>query len=215
MEAAFAHLEPRTDLRAQEILERIRPVVSAKGFEGSSMQDLAQAAGMSAGNFYRYFPSKAALIEALVLRDLEDAERSFERIRRSDEPRKVMRELIMERLTGGDCDSGLLWAEVEAAAGRRPEIGALLRRLEAIVLSNIIEVLARLAGVAKTEAERRFRAHARLIHLLVHGFWAETCRPKSEAEHKSDLELAELVLQSIDTIIAGMAAPRDAANGKA
>lgn len=192
------------DLRAQEILERIRPVVSAKGFEGSSMQDLAQAAGMSAGNFYRYFPSKAALIEALIQRDLEDSERSFDRIRRSDEPRKVMRELIMERASGADCETGQLWAEVEAAAGRRPEIAALLQRLEAMVLANILEVLARLAGIPQAEAERRFLGHARLIHLLVHGLWAETSRAKGEAERKADCELAELVMQSIDTVIAGM-----------
>jgi AcrR family transcriptional regulator len=205
MEAALAPTELRVvDQRAQEILERIRPVVSAKGFEGSSMQDLAQAAGMSAGNFYRYFPSKAALIEALIQRDLEDARHSFDRIRRSSEPRKVMRELIFERVSGADCETGLLWAEVEAAAWRRPEIGALLRRLEDMILSNILEVLARLAGVSQAEAERRFLGHARLIHLLVHGLWAETGRPKTDAERKADLELAELVMQAIDQAIAGM-----------
>jgi AcrR family transcriptional regulator len=29
------------------------------------MQDLARAAGMSVGNFYRYFPSKAAIVQAM------------------------------------------------------------------------------------------------------------------------------------------------------
>ncbi len=65
------------DPRVDAILVQARHAFVEKGFDGASMQDLARAAGMSAGNFYRYFPSKAALVEALVNRDLEEVEREF------------------------------------------------------------------------------------------------------------------------------------------
>ena len=51
--------------REYEILDNIRHTFAEKGFDGASMQDLARAAGMSVGNFYRYFPSKAAMVEAI------------------------------------------------------------------------------------------------------------------------------------------------------
>ena len=41
-------------------------------------ETVLQAAGMSAGNFYRYFPSKAAIVEALVARDLAEVEEAFQ-----------------------------------------------------------------------------------------------------------------------------------------
>ena len=42
--------------RSTGILEAARRAFAEKGFDGASMQDIARAAGMSAGNFYRYFP---------------------------------------------------------------------------------------------------------------------------------------------------------------
>ena len=53
--------------REDEILDRIRSIFAEKGFDGASMQELARAAGMSVGNFYRYFPSKSAIVEALIV----------------------------------------------------------------------------------------------------------------------------------------------------
>ena len=50
------------------------------------MQDLARAAGMSVGNFYRYFPSKAAIVEQLIAHDLAEMEGHFAEIMTSPFP---------------------------------------------------------------------------------------------------------------------------------
>ena len=68
------------DLRSAEILDSARRAFVEKGFDGASMQDLARAAGMSVGNFYRYFPSKAAIVAALITRDLDEVEQDFREI---------------------------------------------------------------------------------------------------------------------------------------
>src|SRR5580658_6943770 len=39
------------------------------GFHAATMQHVAEEAGMSAGNLYRYFPSKEAIVEELCARD--------------------------------------------------------------------------------------------------------------------------------------------------
>ena len=66
--------------RALDILDQVKSVFALNGFDGTSMQDLAQATQMSVGNFYRYFPSKDAIITALVKRDLEEIEAVFEAV---------------------------------------------------------------------------------------------------------------------------------------
>lgn len=53
------------EARRAEILEAARQVFVAKGCDAASMQQIAKAAGVSAGNIYRYFPSKEALIIAV------------------------------------------------------------------------------------------------------------------------------------------------------
>ena len=53
------------EARRAEILEAARQVFVAKGCDAASMQQIAKAAGVSAGNIYRYFPNKEALIIAV------------------------------------------------------------------------------------------------------------------------------------------------------
>lgn len=56
------------EARRQEILEAARSVFVDKGCDAASMQDISKAAGVSAGNIYRYFPNKDALIVAVCER---------------------------------------------------------------------------------------------------------------------------------------------------
>lgn len=53
------------EARRQEILDAARSVFIDKGCDAASMQDISKAAGVSAGNIYRYFPNKDALIVAV------------------------------------------------------------------------------------------------------------------------------------------------------
>ena len=109
---------PSADLRSHEILASIRQAFAARGFDGASMQDLARAAGMSVGNFYRYFPSKSAIIEAMVGMDLAEIERDFSEIGTSTDPIAALRTKILERITDNSREDGQLWAEITAAAIR-------------------------------------------------------------------------------------------------
>ena len=77
--------------REAEILDSIRTIFVTKGFDGASMQDLARAAGMSVGNFYRYFPSKAAMVQAIVRRDLAEVEQKFAMILEAPDPYEALR----------------------------------------------------------------------------------------------------------------------------
>ena len=69
---------------------------------------------------------------------------------------------------GQSCD-GSLWAEIEAVASRRPEIGRITERMESEVLAYLLETFARITGRPEPEMTARFTEHARLIVVLFKG----------------------------------------------
>ncbi|MER5452929.1 helix-turn-helix domain-containing protein [Streptomyces sp. NPDC002766] len=52
--------------RRQGIVEAARAVFAEKGFAAAPMAAIVKASGLSTGTFYRYFPSKAALVAEIV-----------------------------------------------------------------------------------------------------------------------------------------------------
>ncbi len=73
-------ISPKTEARRVHILEAAQSVFTKKGFEVATMQDVAAGCSMSAGNLYRYFDSKAALVQGLVERDRAEMGARFEEL---------------------------------------------------------------------------------------------------------------------------------------
>ena len=194
------HVQEGSDLldRGNEILSHARLAFVEKGFDGASMQDLARAAGMSAGNFYRYFPSKAALIEALVARDLAKVEDAFQAISRSEDPMTALRAALREEM-GKHCAGGdnLLWAEISAAAAHKPEIAAILGAMQDRIIYRMAQVIGITGGLSEEEAVLRFGTQARLIFLIMHGAMTAPVAHR----RPPDGELTELVMRTIDRIL--------------
>lgn len=190
--------------RGVEILEKLRPVFAEKGFDGASMQDLARAAGMSVGNFYRYFPSKAAIVEAMMAVDMNELQAMFALIVQSADPIQNLREAIRIRVTEEDCaGEGQLWAEITAAATRKADIGRAARRMEDAVTENLCRVFAVATGLPLEEAKVRFGTRAELILMLVKGSAIRRSSPGAVPAAMPDQpdDLTHLVLRMIDRIL--------------
>ncbi|AZL61294.1 TetR/AcrR family transcriptional regulator [Tabrizicola piscis] len=160
------------------------------------MQDLARAAGMSVGNFYRYFPSKAAIVEAMVGLDLAEIQGDFAEILVSDDPLGRLREKILARLTEDCMGDGGLWAEITAAAIRKPEIGVAALQMERTVVTHMAEVFARVTGRSMDDVQQRYAGHSQMLVMLVKAVAMRTsqCGPASPA-------LAAMVVRTIDLIM--------------
>src|SRR5882724_10856947 len=52
--------------RRQQLIELAAPLMATRGFHGMSVGDLGAAAGITAPALYRHFPSKQALLGALL-----------------------------------------------------------------------------------------------------------------------------------------------------
>lgn len=191
--------------RSAEILDRIKAVFAAKGFDGASMQDLARAAGMSAGNFYRYFPSKDAIVAAMVERDLEGVMEDFNHILADSDALTAFREVVRQRISANDACEGAIWAEIEASSSRRPDLCAAMERMEQAVIRNLTDIFARIAGLDPAVAAVRFEPQARLIVLLVQGM-VKGAAHAGGADSPAHRALGDLVMKVIEGLLADVAA---------
>lgn len=206
IQPASLRLPAAPDQRQSGILDAVRAAFIEKGFDGASMQDLARAAGMSVGNFYRYFTSKDAIIAAIVMRDLADIEGEFAAIIGSDDPLGMLRTVLRQHICGTCQADGALWAEITAAAQRKPEIGVVVGELERCIRRYLTTVFAAVTRTSDDEAARLYAGHASLIMMLVK---ASGMRMPGDVSEESDLN--ELILRTIDRTLNEIAT--DAAKG--
>src|SRR5215468_2060324 len=64
--ASGGRWQRRAEARPEEILEAALAVFTEAGFDAARMEDVAQRAGLSKAGVYLYFPSKTALLQALI-----------------------------------------------------------------------------------------------------------------------------------------------------
>jgi AcrR family transcriptional regulator len=189
--------------RSHEILASIRQAFAEKGFDGASMQDLARAAGMSVGNFYRYFPSKAAIVEAMCGYDLAEIQGEFAEIQTSDKPLACLRDRILNHFSEESMKDGQLWAEITAAAIRKPEIGEAARQMEETIVSMLSTIFAHVTQRPLEDARQRYAGQCQMLVMLVKAMATRTaqCGPASPA-------LAAQVVSVIDRILLEVSSDR-------
>ena len=190
--------DPRTpDPRTVEILDGVRRAFSEKGFDGASMQDLARSCGMSVGNFYRYFPSKAAIVAALILRDLADMEATFREILTSTDPMAGLRAAVRARIAIGACQGeGQLWAEITAAALRKAEISAVTTHMEHEIVGYLTSIFAKVKSIPPEQARDRYYPQAMLIIMMV-----KSASMHPAENNEAQTRLTDLLLRTIDRTI--------------
>ena len=66
--------------RVAALLDAGAALFAEKGYDGTTMTEIAERAGAAIGSLYQFFPSKQALAEALFDRFAERAAASFARI---------------------------------------------------------------------------------------------------------------------------------------
>jgi AcrR family transcriptional regulator len=65
------------DVRRTEILDAAQHLISTKGYEQMTIQDLLDYLQISKGAFYHYFDSKLALLEAILVRRQAELQQRF------------------------------------------------------------------------------------------------------------------------------------------
>ena len=199
------------DDRTTEILAGAKRAFAEKGFDRASMQDLARAAGMSAGNFYRYFPSKNAIVAAMIARDLAGVKLDFEVIQTSTDPTRALFEIFRHRIDDLDRADGPLWAEIDAAALRSPGIGQVVDQMETEIAQFLVTIFARISGLPMATALEMFSGHAAFFVMVFKGASQRLSGRGCQLPDQTRRDLRALILRTIEQTLTEICAARCAA----
>ena len=136
------------EAQQQRILAAAMACFARSGFHKASMQDICAEAGMSAGNLYRYFRSKEAIIAAIAEAERVRNAALFDLLQRAEDPVRGLIELARRYLREmNERDAPMLCTEIIAEALRNPEIRTMFER-------NINEAHAACAHALRRGIER-------------------------------------------------------------
>jgi len=188
--------------RAPDAERRARIVAAAErafvryGFHAATMQHVAEEAGMSAGNLYRYFSSKEAIVEGLCLADQDERSGQFAALARSVDLVTAIGATLREHLLCKPPEKARLVVEIWAEAGRNPRIAAITRALDAHVLCGLTALAeaAKASGAASPALDPAFVA--RVVFTLVAGLFKRLAlEPKFDVE--AELAMAMGIMKSL------------------
>jgi TetR/AcrR family transcriptional regulator, repressor for uid operon len=147
--------------RRERILEAAERAFVRNGFHAATMQHVADELGMSAGNLYRYFPSKEAIVEGLCALDQEKRAQAFAALMADHGNIRqalcaALREHVLERPT----EKARLIVEIWAEAGRNPRVAAITQAIDRDVLAGLERLMdeAKAGGAASPRLDARFGA---------------------------------------------------------
>jgi TetR/AcrR family transcriptional regulator, repressor for uid operon len=147
--------------RRERILQAAERAFVRNGFHATTMQHVADEVGMSAGNLYRYFPSKEAIVEGLC--ELDQAERAEAFAELMADHRQIMQALcaaLRQHVLAKPSEKARLLVEIWAEAGRNPRVAAITRAIDADVLAGLEKLMdaAKTGGAASPRLDSHFGA---------------------------------------------------------
>lgn len=145
-------------------------IFDERGYHATTTNHIAEAAGVSVGSLYQYFPNKDALLVALAERHLAEATPAFEERLRSLEidrpPIEVVARSLIE-LAVEQNDSSRLHALLHADAPRTPELVAQFEALAFLVIEAAAAHLER-TGTGGDQPLRRAALLVAAVDAAVH-----------------------------------------------
>jgi len=184
---SFTTARRAADERRERILEAAERAFAAHGFHAATMQDVAEAAGMSAGNLYRTFPSKEAIVEGLCARDQQERAANFAKLEGVDSVMAAFAAGLRDHVVARPRAKATLMVEIWAEAARNPAVAAMSRAVDADILAQ----LERMIEVAKQRGEASPSVDspsvARFIFTYVCGLLQRrACDPELDADSECE-----------------------------
>ncbi|MGI8772380.1 MAG: TetR/AcrR family transcriptional regulator [Acidobacteriaceae bacterium] len=165
----------RGDTRRTHILDAARVCFLRDGFHATSMQDLLRKTGLSAGAFYRYFPSKESLVLAIAMTTLAEISSVLDAASTEGPPplrdalRRVMHAMEQIDIRHGTPRIAVqLWGEAQ----RNPELSKVMTE----AFSSVVDWFEGVVAAQQTHGNlpaASARNRARVLAGLVQGFMVQ------------------------------------------
>lgn len=189
---------PRADARRRKVTDAARKLFACKGFHNTGMAEIAALSDVKVGQIYRDFPSKEAIVAAIVEADFAafvDTDSLRLAVEQGD--RQAVLAAIEHLFEPGPCEE--MMPEIMAEASRNPRIAEIVGCLDARFHETVARALAVFAPGDHMLARRK--EVAEVIMVLVIGM----CQRAAAASGLSD-PLRAIITREID----GLAAEADA-----
>jgi TetR/AcrR family transcriptional regulator, repressor for uid operon len=197
--------------RRQRILEAAERAFVGNGFHATTMQHVADEAGMSAGNLYRYFPSKEAIVEGLCELDQAELAKAFAELMADNRHiQEAMRCGLRKHVLTKPPEKARLLVEIWAEAGRNPRVAQMTRAIDAEVRARVEGLMdaAKVAGAASPRLDSRFGA--RFFVTFVAGLFK---RIAIEDDFNSEVE-TPMAIGVLKALLAGALSPDSVTPGE-
>ncbi len=167
----------------EHLLEAARVAVARNGYDGTSIADIAEAAGFSKGAFFSNFESKEALLLELLRRHKEQDIAALGRILEAAEQGKDAASALDRYLEGlgGDADWARLDIELQLHAARNPAFAADYDAFQSRTRGSLAHLIAALFGKAGKRLPAPPDDVAALFMALVHGLVLQRTRDPGTA----------------------------------
>src|SRR5829696_4812109 len=165
-----ARIQKQSDRRA-EILEAAQRCFVRSGFHQTSMQEICGEAGMSAGNLYRYFPSKEAIIAGIAERDRAEVAQDFARADLSKGLFVVLEDMAHFYFSVRSIEQVKLCTEVMSEARRSPEIARISASFDADVRKWLVAMFQSGAERGDIAKDADIDSAVDMLMIIADGVW--------------------------------------------
>lgn len=192
--------------RERAIVDEATRLFSRKGYEASSMEEIASEAGLAVGTVYNYFPSKSELLLAIIREDTRDVAASVEAIAKAlpTDPADALAEVCGAYLELLPRHDRALWREMLRAGLASPDTVALgLFASDAALVAQLVTVLGELQSRGTIRA--RFqpgRAAIALYSVFLTWFMAWVASDELELE-----AVAVHIRDGVEVVLHGLLEP--------
>ncbi len=190
--------------RAARILDAAERCFVRQGFHRTTMQDVAAEAGMSAGNLYRYFPSKDAVVAGLAERDRAEMSRDFDVLASADDVVAALDALGHKHFSDEPREKAILVLQIWAEATRDPAFADVAGVFERDAVGRMTQVFAQAQARGTIDPALDARDVAVLVCTLANGLFV---RRAIVPDFDSGREVRN-VLAVIGALLSGRCAPQ-------
>ena len=172
--------------RRQEIIQAALRCFVRDGFHGASTTDICVEARMSPGHLYHYFPSKEAIVEALVQESLTHAASRFAAILASPD---VIEALLVEIENASlhRPEAQMLSTEALAEACRNPVFARIVHAHARAMRALLVDFLTRAQRHGDVDPDLDPEATANILFVIIDGARALPIRdPAVDIKHTTE-----------------------------
>jgi AcrR family transcriptional regulator len=156
--------------KREVILCAARKCFVQHGFHATGMAEICLAAGMSAGNLYRYFPNKAAIITAIADETRNRIMPFYEKLESHADPVEGIVQIILHSVSEFGHESiGRLWVEILGESSRNEEMRTLCIAFDQKIRNSLKKLLRRAVKANRRLAKMDIEAASVWLIALLDG----------------------------------------------